>query len=185
MRVLSSVTGQEVAPPLTSRFNLGDIDTGVVRDQGYTTSTADDSAFVVNAAGTVTAIDVINLVPRWSVTVGPTSTFVTPTGSGFIASVRAGTVQRWRLIAEPAPTLMWSAPVPSPSGVRIDYVRQKIFTGGSDGYLYELDTITGASRRFPVSVGVAVGSPTIDTVVNRLHVGSLDGRLCAFSLPFP
>jgi len=94
-------------------------------------------------------------------------------------------VQRWRITTGPAPALMWSAVVPSPSGVRIDFVGQKIFAGGSDGYLYEMDTITGASRRFPVSLGLAVGTPTIDTVVNRLHVGSVDGRLCAFGLPFP
>jgi len=186
LRVLNSVTGQEVAPPLTSRFNLGDIDTGVVRDQGYTTpATGDDSAVVVNATGAVTAIDITTLVQRWSVNVGATSTFVTPTGGGFIASVKTGTVQRWRITTGPAPALMWSAAVPSPSGVRIDFVGQKIFAGGSDGYLYEMDTITGASRRFPVSLGLAVGTPTIDTVVNRLHVGSVDGRLCAFGLPFP
>jgi hypothetical protein len=69
--------------------------------------------------------------------------------------------------------------------VRIDFVRQKIFTGGSDGYLYELDVVTGAARQFPVDVGQAVGTPTIDTAVDRLHVGSLDGRLCSFALPFP
>lgn len=186
LRVLSSVTGQEVAPPLTSRFNLGDIDTGVVRDQGLGGATNDDSAFVVNTTGTVTAVDITTLVQRWAVNVGATSTFVAPTGGGFIASVTAGTVQRWYSnTAAPVPALLWSAAVPSPSGVRIDYVRQKIFTGGSDGYLYELDAATGASRQFPVSVGQAVGTPTIDTVVNRLHVGSVDGRLCAFGIPFP
>ncbi|HVE88031.1 MAG TPA: dehydrogenase, partial [Myxococcales bacterium] len=181
----SSVTGQEVAAPLTSRFNLGDIDTGVVRDQGFSTATSDDSAFVVSNTGTVTAIDATTLVQRWAVNVGATSTFVTPTGGGFIASVKTGTVQRWLQSTVPAPTLLWSAAVPSPSGVRIDFVRQKIFAGGSDGNLYELDAVTGASRQFPVDVGQAVGTPTIDTVVNRLHVGSLDGRLCSFGLPFP
>jgi hypothetical protein len=186
LRVLSSVTGQEVAPPLTSRFNLGDIDTGVVRDFGYIGPSTDDSAVVVNAAGTVTAINIVTLVQRWSVSVGATSTFVTTTGDGFIASVTSGSVQRWRAPTPgPAPVLMWSAAVPSPSGVRIDFVRQKIFTGGSDGYLYELDVVTGAARQFPVDVGQAVGTPTIDTAVDRLHVGSLDGRLCSFALPFP
>jgi len=159
-----------------------------VRDQGYTTpATNDDSAVVVNATGTVTAVDITTLVQRWAVNVGATSTFVTPTGGGFIASVKAGagSVQRWRITTGPAPALMWSAAVPSPSGVRIDFVGQKIFAGGSDGNLYEMDTITGAARQFPVSPGLAVGTPTIDTVVNRLHVGSLDGRLCSFGLPFP
>jgi hypothetical protein len=186
LRVLSSITGQEVPPPLTSRFNLGDIDTGVVRDQGFTGPTTDDSALVVNTAGTVYAIDVLTLVQRWAVTPGATSTFVTPTGSGFIISLGSGAVQRWlRANATVPPALMWSAPVPAPSGLRIDFVGQKIFAGGGDGNLYELDGFTGASRSFPVSPGQAVGTPTIDTAVSRLHVGSLDGRLCAFSLPFP
>ena len=186
LRVLSSITGQEVAPPLTSRFNLGDIDTGVVRDQGLIGPTSDDSAVVVTTSGTVYAIDLINLVQRWSVTPGATSTFVTPTGGGFIISVTSGTVQRWiTTTAGATPVRLWSAAVPSPSGVRIDFVGQKVFAGGSDGNLYELNVSTGASRSFPVSVGQAVGTPTIDTAVNRLHVGSLDGRLCAFSIPFP
>jgi len=183
LRVLSSINGAQI-----TRFSLGDIDTGVVRDQGFTGPTTDDSAEVVNTSGVVTAVDVVNLVPRWSVTTGATSTFVTPTGSGFIVSLTSGAVQRWQIgggMGGAIPSLLWSAAVPGPSGVRIDFVRQKIFAGGSDGYLYELDAATGTSRRFPVDVGQAVGTPTIDTVVNRIHVGSLDGRLCAFSIPFP
>ncbi|HYV45371.1 MAG TPA: hypothetical protein VFA20_10940 [Myxococcaceae bacterium] len=184
LRVLSSITGGEI-----TRLNLGDIDSGVVRDQGFSGLTSDDSAEVINTSGTVTAVDVINLVPRWSVTPGASSTFVTPTGTGFIISLNSGAVQRWLISGMGgmggAPNLMWSAAVPGPSGVRIDFVRQKIFAGGSDGRLYEMDTVTGAARSFPVDLGQGVGTPTIDTVVNRLHVGSLDGRLCAFSLPFP
>ncbi|HVE85594.1 MAG TPA: hypothetical protein VND93_22225, partial [Myxococcales bacterium] len=95
LRVLSSVTGQEVAAPLTSRFNLGDIDTGVVRDQGFTGPTTDDSAVVATTTGIVYAIDIVNLVIRWSVTPGASSTFVTPTGGGFIISLNSGAVQRW------------------------------------------------------------------------------------------
>jgi outer membrane protein assembly factor BamB len=186
LRVLDSLTGTPVPAPLTSRFDLGDIDTGVVRDQGFTSATSDDSAVVVTTGGTVYAIDTTNLVQRWSVAVGPTSTFVTPTGSGFIASVSSGSVQRW-LVINGTPSMLWSASVPTPSGVRIDFAGQKVFVGGSDGRLYELDVVSGAARSFPVSPGQAVGTPTIDPTagVNRLHVGSLDGRLCAFQLPFP
>jgi outer membrane protein assembly factor BamB len=163
-----------------------------VRDFGARTNDAtDDQAYVVNSAGTMYGIDLGitgTAAPLWSANVGAMSAYPFPAGAGFIASLKNAHQVTYYGVNGTTVAPYWTASVPGPSGIRVDYVRQKIFVGSSDGNLYQIDVNSGAvDRRIPLSVGAAtqVWTPTIDTTTNRLHVGTADGRVCAFQLPFP
>ncbi len=171
LRVLNSLTGALVA-----QFSLGDIDTGVIKD-GTT-------AYVVNTAGTAYGINMTTLTQAWSVNIGATSTYLWPMGGAFVASVKSGSVQRWN-VSSGTPTLVWSRAVPSPSGLRLHNGLQKFFVGSSDGKIHQLNASTGVDEKQLTVSALAIGAPHIDETLNRLAVGSLDGRLCSFQLPLP
>ena len=52
--------------------------------------------------------------------------------------------------------------------------------------VHQLELTNGVDSQ-QVSIGGAqrIGTPTVDATVSRLHVGTEDGRICAFPVPFP
>ncbi len=171
LRVLNSMTGALVA-----QLSLGDIDTGVVKDG--------NQAYVINNAGTAYGINLTTLTVAWSANVGATSTYLWPLGGAFIASVKTGTVARWNVTGTSA-TLGWSRAVAGPAGLRYHNGLQKFFVGSSDGKIHQLHPTTGVDEKQLVVSSQGIGAPHLDEVLNRIHVGGLDGRVCSFQLPLP
>jgi hypothetical protein len=183
VRVVDSITGGEITPP--APFSLGDVDYGITLD--YLNGVY-RSALVTSNDGKVHAIDLESLSLLWSVPLdGPTTNFVLPLGGGFLATLQdpKGAVERWSTSGTPQ-TRLWSTPVSGPSGVVIDYTDQKVFVGSADGTMHQLDLATGADeKQVVIAAGVRVGGPALDSTARRLHVGTLDGRICAVALPLP
>jgi hypothetical protein len=149
-----------------------------------------NQALVTPDAGWVHAIDLVTLTKTWSTQIGPTTSYVFPINNGFIASLVSGQVQRYSI--NPVTYLVtpvWATPpaMSTPSGVWVEYTGQKIYVGDSTGKLHQLDAATGAESVPPLQLGSgALATPTIDTSTSpkRLHVNSVDGRLCAVAVPF-
>lgn len=190
LRVLNTLatgpTAQEVA-----RLPVGDIDVSLVRNA------ATNLIYATDSDGTVHAVNAGTLQPAWNVTVASRpapstpafTSFVRPQGTGFVASIAAGRVEFWDTVAGgTAPTMKWTAPIAGPSGT-FGFNRNavaRVYVGSSDGKVHQLEMTDGTDSR-QVSIGGAqrIGTPTVDTTVSRLHVGSEDGRICAFPVPFP
>jgi outer membrane protein assembly factor BamB len=104
----------------------------------------------------------------------------------FLLTTTEGKVERYSY-TETGPTLTWSrTDITSPTGAVFLSASQKVYVGSSDGKVYEMSATDGQGLK-SVSLGAAqtIGTPGIDFSVNRLHVGTLDGRLCSFSVPLP
>jgi hypothetical protein len=190
LRVLNTLstgpTPQEVA-----RLPVGDIDVSLVRNA------VTNNIFAAASNGTVHAVSVSTLQPSWSVSVASQpapntpafTSFVRPQGAGFVASLAAGQVAYYDFEAGgTAPVQKWSTPIASPSGT-FGYNRNgvaRVYVGSSDGQVHQLELTDGTDSQ-QVSIGGAqrIGTPTVDSTVSRLHVGSEDGRICAFPVPFP
>lgn len=184
LRILNTLTGQEVA-----RLPLGDIDFSVVR------LPATHQALVTANDGTVSAVGLTSMQVEWSMTLPGTPTnYARPQGRGFLATLQSGLVQYYLLATKAdgtatAPTApSWSTPVAGPTGAFVYLLNAssgRVYVGSSDGKLHELDVHTGVNLK-QVSLGTAqrIGMPTVDNTVNRLHVGTQDGRVCAFQVPF-
>ncbi|WP_233277911.1 PQQ-binding-like beta-propeller repeat protein [Myxococcus stipitatus] len=187
LRVLNTLTGAEVA-----RLALGDLEHSLVRN-GVT-----GHVLATNSDGVVHAVDAVTRQVAWSLNVATRpapstpafTSFVRPLGGGFVASLASGHVEFWDYSAPGAamPTRQWSTPVPNPSGTftlnRNGVVR--IYVGGGDGKVHQLEMVGGAdSAQVSLSSGLRIGTPTIDTTSSRLHVGSEDGFICSFPVPFP
>lgn len=186
LRVLDTLTGAELA-----RLDLGDI--------GYSISRLGNLAIVTSSDGMVYGVDIPGMREVWRVQVATRpapgvaafSAFARPVSGGFLASVvgasaSEGRVERWS-ISGTTVTRLWSTPVPGPSGafaIALGGVT-RVYVGGSDERVHELDFTTGVDGRQVLLPGVgAFGTPTVDSAVSRLHVGTQDGRLCAFPAPF-
>jgi outer membrane protein assembly factor BamB len=186
LRILDSLTGNELA-----RMNLGDVDYGLTR-LGW-------RAIVTSSDGMVYGVDIPTMREMWRVQVAtPPSpgvpaftSFVRAISGGFLASIQGATaaegrVERWS-ITDTTVTRMWTTPIPGPSGVFAVTVGgvTRVYVGSSDGRLHELNYATGADeRQVTLSEAGAMGTPTVDSNVGRLHVGTQDGRICAFPVPF-
>ncbi|MCP3099372.1 PQQ-binding-like beta-propeller repeat protein [Myxococcus sp. K15C18031901] len=188
LRILNTLTGAEVG-----RLSLGDIELSLVRNA------VTNQVLVSNSDGVVHAIDLATMQPAWNVTVSSRASssappaftsFSRPQGGGFMASLASGRVEFWDNAgsATTPPVRKWSTVIANPSGTfslnRGGVVR--LYAGGADGKVHVLDFLNGADLQ-QITLGSAqlVGTPTIDTTVSRLHVGSQDGRICAFPVPFP
>ncbi len=184
LRILNTLTGQEVA-----KLSLGDIDFSVVR------LPATNQALVTANDGTVSGVGLTSMQVEWSMKLPGTPTnFARPQGRGFLATLQTGLVQYYLLGTQAdgsaaAPTApSWSTPVPGPTGAFVYLLNAssgRVYVGSSDGSLHELDVHSGVDLK-QVSLGTAqrIGMPTVDNTVNRLHVGTQDGRVCAFQVPF-
>jgi outer membrane protein assembly factor BamB len=193
LRVLDSLTGAELA-----RLSLGDIDLGIIR---YGSA---DLALVTNSDGKVYGLDMKTLAAAWSASVASRpsasvpafSQYARPVTGGFVVSILGATdaegrVERWSVATSSSGTTvtrLWSTPIPSPSGT-FSYTSggvQRLYAGGKDEKVHELDFATGADgRQVSLPGALAIGTPTVDSSVSRLHVGTQDGRICAFPVPFP
>jgi len=183
--VIDTVTGASVTPPVP--LLLGDIDQGVTlsyRNGAFV------QALVVNNVGRVHGIDLATLAVAWTFDLpGTPATFVTPANTGFIAVLSDGTIQRYNVAGSPAVVSpVWGTPprvTGPPSGLTIDYVDQKLFVGGADGLLHQIRVDTGLDEKQVRVSTLPVGDPTVDRVSRRVHLGTLDGRVCAVGLPLP
>ncbi|MCE9671112.1 PQQ-binding-like beta-propeller repeat protein [Myxococcus stipitatus] len=188
LRILNTLTGAEVG-----RLSLGDIELSLVRNA------VTNQVLVSNSDGVVHGVELATMQPAWNVAVSsrpsPSSppaftSFARPQGGGFVVSLTSGRVEFWDYGGSPTtpPARKWGANLANPSGTfslnRSGVVR--IYAGAADGRVHVLDFLTGADLQ-QLSLGGAqlIGTPTIDTTVSRLHVGSQDGRICAFPVPFP
>jgi hypothetical protein len=70
--------------------------------------------------------------------------------------------------------------------VSLDYeTPAKLYLGTTQGKLLKLDYYTGAVDQTLTTTSTGgVGPPTIDPTSRRLHVGTFDGRICAYPVPF-
>ncbi|HLL48214.1 MAG TPA: PQQ-binding-like beta-propeller repeat protein, partial [Longimicrobiaceae bacterium] len=187
LRIINSLTGVELA-----RRPVGDIEVSLARNS------VTNHLLATSSDGDVHAIDAATMAPVWTVHVADRpapstpafTSFVRPQGGGFVASTAQGQVAFYNHtgpVTDP-PTLVWSTPIPNPSGV-FSINRNgvpRIYVGSSDGRVHQLELADGTDSQ-QVSIGGAqrIGTPTIDSGVGRLHVGSEDGRICAFPVPFP
>ncbi|MBZ4329598.1 PQQ-binding-like beta-propeller repeat protein [Corallococcus sp. AS-1-12] len=181
LRVLNSLTGAEVA-----RLSLGDLEFGVVRN-------ATSNQILVTANdGRVYGVNPATFTTAWTVAVRPTTArafthFARPLGRGFVVSTADGRVERYEMDATNVPVQLWSTPIEGPAGsftLNQNGVA-RIYVGGSDGKVHQLELETGTdSGQVTVAPAQTIGTPTIDHTVSRLHVGTGDGRICAFPVPF-
>ncbi len=190
LRVLDTLaSGPTVAD--IARLPVGDIDVSLVRNA------ATNNIFATDSDGSVHAVSVSTLQPVWSLPIATRpapstpafTSFVRPQGGGFVASIASGQVAYYDVVAgNPVPALKWSTAIASPSGT-FGFNRSgvaRVYVGSSDGQVHQLELTDGTDSR-QVSIGGAqrIGTPTVDNTVSRLHVGSEDGRICAFPVPFP
>jgi outer membrane protein assembly factor BamB len=82
-------------------------------------------------------------------------------------------------------TFLWKTPITAPSTPISAPGLTTVYVGSSDGKIHELDLTTGAdNKQRIVDTGATVGDPSLDVVLNRIIVGSTDGRVYAFTFPF-
>lgn len=172
------------AAPLLTVSDLGDIPSGV------TFAGTSNVALVVDRNGVARGYDVPTRTQRWQANMGGTVTApLVSWGDDFFASTATG-VQRYHV----DPTTwtvspVWPSPVPLrlPTAVRVWAAAGKLFVGDADGYLRRLDAATGALES-SVKASTAGGNsmPSLDTTagLQRVYVGTADGRLCVFPAGF-
>jgi len=85
-------------------------------------------------------------------------------------------------------TLLWGGTaVTTPSTPLTFYPLTKVYVGGGDGKIHELDLATGVDgkqRLLNSSSGVTVGDVSIDTTLSYVIASATDGRVYAFTFPF-
>lgn len=87
----------------------------------------------------------------------------------------------------------FTGPIALPGGARPSAVlfvpaSHYLYVGGSDGKLYELDTLMATPVPKPVTLGnglAVVGAPSLDRAYNLVHVGTEAGIFYAVQVPLP
>lgn len=183
LRVINALT--PAAAPVLTVTTLGDVAGGVTR-QGFV-----NQMLVVDRSGVARGYS-IGPTPAqlWQTNVGGSVTNPLVTfQNDFFASTATG-VQRFHIdTATNTVTPVWAAPAAMrlPSSVRVDGASGKVFVSDADGYLRRLTLATGAlERAVKVSTAGGLSMPALDTTanLNRVYVGTGDGRLCAFPTTF-
>lgn len=171
LRVYDALTGAQLA----SR-DVGNVSSGVVRDF------ASAQAYVVNQTGTAFGFSLATFAQVWTVAgLGTPASFLWPLGNGFLVSSN-NTVRRFG-VAGAVVSQLWSAPILGATGVTVDYQDQKVWVGSSSGSLSRLRLDTGANEASLAVGSTLLSAPALDKTARRLHVGTNDGRVCAFALP--
>ncbi len=170
--------------PVVVVSDLGDIPGGVTR-QGFV-----NQVLVADRSGVARGYSVPTQLQLWQVNLGGTVTNpLVAFQSDFFASTATG-VQRFHIdTATNTVTPVWAAPTAMrlPSSVRVDGAASKVFVSDADGYLRRLDLATGAvESSVKVSTVGGLSMPGLDTTagLNRVYVGTADGRLCAYPTTF-
>jgi|CXWL01.1.fsa_nt_gi hypothetical protein len=188
VRVLSTLTGQSVLTPAQeSALALGDIDYGLNRDF------ASNQVYVINNAGTAYGINMTTFAVAWTSPIGATTSYIWPLGNGFLASLNPGNSVRRYAMDGGTPVLLWQTAVTGPTGVTVDYgptgstnpALQKVYVGSSQGTVRQILLTDGGVEKTVTVSTTAVGTPTLDKTAARLHIGTFDGRVCAFPAPLP
>jgi hypothetical protein len=85
-------------------------------------------------------------------------------------------------------TLLWGGTaITTPSTPLTFFPMTKVYVGGGDGKIHELDLATGVDgkqRLLNASAGVTVGDVSIDTSLSYVIASATDGRVYAFKFPF-
>lgn len=170
--------------PLLTVSDLGDIPSGV------TFAGTTNEALVVDRTGVARGYDVATRAQRWQLNLGATVTApLVSWGTDVFASTSTG-VQRYHVDpATWAVTPVWTAPVALrlPTAVRVWAASGKVFVGDGDGFLRRLDAATGAiEASVKVSTVGGISMPSLDSTagLQRVYVGTADGRLCVYPVGF-
>lgn len=179
LRVLDAVNP---ATPLLVVSDLGELPGGAARFGAL------NQMLVIDRAGKARGYHVNTRTLVWEATLGGTVTTAPVTfGSDFIVSTSTG-VQRYHYDATTnAVTPVWATATALrlPTPVRLDLTAGKAYLGDADGYLRRLDLASGAleaSVKLSTTGGVSMLS--LDSTLQRLAVGTADGRLCVVPLTF-
>jgi hypothetical protein len=89
------------------------------------------------------------------------------------------------LDTEPPPFgFLWSVTVQSPSMVLHWTGTDYLYVGGGDGYLYQIDVSSGATRSVLLEASKQIGAPSLDGPNGLVLVGSSTGVVYAVRVPF-
>ncbi|HET9804362.1 MAG TPA: hypothetical protein VFP96_14080, partial [Candidatus Acidoferrum sp.] len=84
--------------------------------------------------------------------------------------------------------LIWGGTsITTPSAPLTYFPLTKVYVGGGDGKIHELDLATGVDGKQRVlnpTAGVTVGDVSIDTTLSYVIAAATDGRVYAFTFPF-
>lgn len=170
--------------PLLTVTDLADVPSGVVRAGTV------GQALVVDRSGVARGYSLSTRAQLWQASMGGTVVSpLVPYLTDFVVSTSTG-VQRWHIdTATNVVTPVWAAPTAMrlPSSVRIDGPNNRVFVGDADGFVRRLNFTTGAlEASLRVSTVGGVSMPSYDSTagLQRLYVGTADGRLCALPPTF-
>lgn len=181
LRVLDVVNP---ATPLLTVTDLADLPAGVVRNGSL------GQALVVDRTGKARGYKLSDRSLVWEVALGGTVTAPpVPYLTDFFVASTTG-LQRYHVdTATGAVTPVWGSPVAlsTPTSPRLDTASGKLFVGGGDGFVRRVDMATGAvEASVRVSTVGGTSMPSLDSTagLQRLYVGTADGRLCALPPSF-
>ncbi len=171
------------AAPRLSVSDLGPLYGGVTVSGGL------NEVLVASQSGTVRGYRITTRAQDWQLTLtgktinAPLVTF----NNDFIVSTTTG-VQRYTVNTAVTPysvTPVWAAPtaLTNPTTARVYLTAGKVYVGDGSGNLHTLNLATGAiERSLRVSTQGGVSTPSLDTTagLQRVYVGTADGRLCAY-----
>jgi fibronectin type 3 domain-containing protein len=163
---------------------LGDIDSGP--------TLIGNRLYIGNNAGTVYCIDAATGATIWSLAIGdgPIKGFVSPDWMAFGLPMRLFIATSTKITAitdnGASASTAWSHSIASPSVPLFD--GSHLYTGSSDGRLYQLSNLAGPPSVTSVLLGTgafAVGSPSYDYGNGLIYVGTDSGKLFAVQVPLP